>query len=73
VTGEALRDALTGTAAEAPRRVDVDANAQPVTDYQYSVEAPRTASGAASKTPPSNPIPQQRWILRLEIRYVGPI
>jgi hypothetical protein len=62
VTGEALRDALAGTAAGMPRRFDVNENAQPVTDYDYSVEAPRTESGVASKTPPANPVPQHRWI-----------
>lgn len=62
VTGEGLRDALAATVADAPREVAVDANAQAVTDYRYSVEAPRTQSGVPSKSPPANPVPQQRWV-----------
>ena len=62
VTGEALRDALDATAAQVPRAVAVEPNAAPVTDYHYSVQAPRPKSGIPSKQPPTDPVPKSRWV-----------
>src|SRR5262249_55198759 len=61
VTGEALKQALAAAAKDFPRSVG-DTEAAPGTDYNYSVEAPRTKSGIPSKQPPSNPVPEKRWI-----------
>ena len=61
ITGDALQAALDATAGAAPRKVSVDKQALPVTDFDYSVEAPRPKTGA-SKTPPSNPVPKFRWV-----------
>ncbi len=63
ITGEGLAAALEATALDAPRGVSIDKNATPVTDYEYSVEAPRTKTGIPSKTPPSNPVPTRRWVI----------
>ena len=62
ITGDGLELALTQTAKDVPRKVSIDKDAPPVTDYDYSVEAPRRKSGSPSKTPPSNPVPEKRWI-----------
>jgi hypothetical protein len=66
ITGDDLKAALLATAADMPRKVSIDENAAPVTDYDYSVEAPRTLDGKPSKTPPSNPVPEKRWIFKFE-------
>jgi hypothetical protein len=62
ITGEALQGALESTGVKAGRNITVTQDAKPVLDFDYSVEAPRGKSGAPSKTPPSNPVPQFRWI-----------
>lgn len=66
ITGDDLKAALLATDADVPRKVSIDENAAPVTDYDYSVEAPRTLDGKPSKTPPSNPVPEKRWIFKFE-------
>ena len=42
-------------------KVSVD-EAPPVTDFNYSVEAPRPKSGVASKTKPTDPVPKYRTV-----------
>jgi len=66
ITGDGLKEALAATAAGKPRAVSIDESAAPVTDYDYSVEAPRTQSGVPSKTPPSNPVPEKRWVFTFD-------
>lgn len=62
ITGEGLKQALVATNPDVPRGFSVHENADPVTDYNYSVQAPRGKRGEPSKTPPSNPVPEKRWI-----------
>jgi hypothetical protein len=66
ITGDELKKALLATADDVPRKIAIDENAPPITDYDYSVEAPRTLDGKPSKTPPSNPVPEKRWIFKFE-------
>lgn len=66
IDGPAVEEALLATAGEVPRAVQFDRNAPPVKDYDYSVEAPRTETGIPSKTPPSNPVPEFRWVISFE-------
>jgi hypothetical protein len=62
ITGEALNQALASKTDDVPRAYSVNENAPPVTDYDFSVSAPRTQSGKPSKAPPSNPVPEKRWV-----------
>jgi hypothetical protein len=61
ITGEDLNAALEAAIAGSTRQYKMTM-AEPITDYDYSVEAPRTQNGRPSKTPPSNPTPQFRAI-----------
>gem|GEM_PF-6865318 len=62
ITGPGLKQALDATASRSPREYSVKTDAKPVTDFDYSVEAPRGKSGVPSKKPPENPVPEARWI-----------
>ena len=62
IKGEGLRQALDATAASSPRAFQVNENAPPVTDYDYSVEAPRSMDGKAGREKPTNPVPEFRWV-----------
>lgn len=66
ITGEGLKRAIADTDVDLPRKISVDEAAAPVTDYDYSVEAPRTLDGKPSKTVPANPVPEHRWIFKFE-------
>jgi hypothetical protein len=59
VTGEALKAALDKT--NDGRKVDATP-APPILDFNYSIEAPRGKSGLPSKAPPTDPVPQKRWV-----------
>jgi hypothetical protein len=60
VTGDALEAALTKT--NDGRKVDVDKAAAPVLDFDYSIEASRNKSGLPGRSPPTNPVPEKRWV-----------
>jgi hypothetical protein len=62
ITGTQLAKALEATAGVVPRQVSIDDAAHPVTDFNYSVEAPRPKSGIPSKTKPTDPVPRFRTV-----------
>jgi hypothetical protein len=63
ITGDALLSALEATGVRDARGVKVAKDAQPVLEYDYSVEAPRDKTGVPRKAPPTPPVPKFRWIL----------
>lgn len=61
ITGMALEKALELAAATSPRAVTVS-EATPVTDFNYSIEAPRPKTGVPSKAKPTDPVPRFRTV-----------